>query len=678
MRVRVVYGTQTGNSRSIAQQITSTLVEHGFESECACLDQFKKLKLEEERYLVVVCSTTGNGDPPENAEAFVRFIKRKTQPTDLLARVQYAVLGIGDTNYDQYQAIPRLIDTHLARLGARKIIDRAEADEGTGLLEATVEPFIAGLIGVLESARDGGDADAVARADGAALNGATEAASAVAAGAGAAAGASGPTAAPQSADANADADDDDDGDAVLAWTQAEGGSAQHAHAARVCDATWLTFDDDGRRVMSLAFDISECPSDVLRGYEAGDSIAVLPTNPPEQVAAVLAALGLGDGDGADAPLRPPPGVDVPAHLRADGLTARLALSRHVDLGSSAGWPRPPLLRLLAEHARAPADARALHELATNRSGQLAAERPWLSELLALFPSSRPPVWALVDALPPLAERSYSIASSPLESPTTIRVAFSLVTYRTPVPDTDVGGRAGGNGRSMPPRTRERVGLCSGMLARLGEAYMAAARSGAPGAKAAVPRVRVYRRRPTGNELRLPKSLSTPILMVGPGTGVSPFVGFLRHRRALLGREGATSASCAEAHLFFGCQHRVGDFLFEKELRALEADGALTKLHAAFSRDAIDSASAGEWRNVRINVNYVQDLFFASAPAICELLLKHGAHVYVCGDGRSMASDVHTELLAVLRAEAGLSTPEAERKLAELAAAGRYTREIWYG
>lgn len=157
---------------------------------------------------------------------------------------------------------------------------------------------------------------------------------------------------------------------------------------------------------------------------------------------------------------------------------------------------------------------------------------------------------------------------------------------------------------------------------------------------------------------------------------------------------------------------------------------MTRAPQAFSRDAIDSASAGEWRSVRLNVNYVQvrrrpsaktraarrkrplpdlgarahgrrlltrapsppslapphspvqDLFLNAAALIQGLLLKEGAHVYVCGDGRSMAADVHSELLAVLQLDCGGGRPassaaEADALLAQLAAAGRYTREIWY-
>eukprot|EP00306_Pavlova_sp_CCMP459_P015741 CAMPEP_0185201602 /NCGR_PEP_ID=MMETSP1140-20130426/49482_1 /TAXON_ID=298111 /ORGANISM="Pavlova sp., Strain CCMP459" /LENGTH=266 /DNA_ID=CAMNT_0027768993 /DNA_START=1 /DNA_END=801 /DNA_ORIENTATION=+ len=264
---------------------------------------------------------------------------------------------------------------------------------------------------------------------------------------------------------------------------------------------------------------------------------------------------------------------------------------------------------------------------------------------------------LLDALPPLAERYYSLASSAKEHPGRMRICFSVVSYRTKTAD---GG------------SRVRKGLCSSMLADKGEELVA---SGGW----VKTTVRIYRRRPTGNELRLPKSLATPIIMVGPGTGVAPFISFLYERRAAAKAQGAGAAArLGPAHLFFGCQHRVGDFLFDKELVRLQEDGSLTQLHTAFSRDAMDTAASGEWRNVRLNVNYVQDLFYMSAPEIARLITKEGAHLYICGDGRAMAADVHRELVATLQNECGFaSAVEADTLLSGLATEGRYTREIWY-
>jgi len=411
--------------------------------------------------------------------------------------------------------------------------------------------------------------------------------------------------------------------------------------------------------MTLLLDISGCPGPALLGFKPGDALAVLPVNPQAEVRACLELLGI-DSAAAAAPIRFEAGADVPLNLRGEPC-AHLALSERVDLGSAAGWPRPPLLRLLAEHATAPAEAAELRAMLQGGKGA----RPSLSELLLRFRSSRPPLVKLLDALPPLAERYYSLASSPLQAQGSVRIVFTVLTYS--VRDAE-GNRV------------ERRGLCSGVLADAGEELIA---SGGW----VKPTVRVYRRRPTGNELRLPAQLSTPILMVGPGTGVAPFLAFLQHRRELVRAQAAKADGAKQAaghsHLFFGCQHQVGDFLFADELEEMERDGTLTQLHTAFSRDARDSASAGEWRSCRLNVNYVQDLFIGASARIQQLLLKEGAYMYVCGDGSSMAADVHKELLAVLQVDCGKGAPassggEAEALLAKLAAAGRYAREIWYG
>lgn len=318
----------------------------------------------------------------------------------------------------------------------------------------------------------------------------------------------------------------------------------------------------------MVLDISGCKGPALRSFIPGDALAVLPTNPADEVGACLALLGLHGAD-ADAQI-PPPTSDVPAHLRRP-LSARLALAERVDIGTAAGWPRPPLLKLLAGHATDSAERGRLHALLAEpskaRARRLAA-KPSLAQLLADHPSARPPLAALLDALPPLAERYYSIASSPLSAPDSARIVFTALSYSVRLPDGTC---------------EQRRGLCSSQLADKGEALNA---SGGW----VKPTVRVYRRRPTGNELRLPRELGTPVIMVGPGTGVAPFIAFLQHRRALAlqgkaavsaatgGKFAGASGPVGQAHLFFGCQHRVGDFLFDDELDAFERDGTLTRLH----------------------------------------------------------------------------------------------------
>jgi methionine synthase reductase len=428
-------------------------------------------------------------------------------------------------------------------------------------LEGTVEPWIPRIVDALRAL-------ATAAQSGEATPTASVAATTVPAPVAAAA-------APD-ADAGADPDADPDADAALdaaaaeEWAMHEGGSALRPHDARVLAAEWLTVDEDGRRVMTLTLDLSRCEGPSLRGLTPGDALAVTPHNDSGDVAAVLDALGVNPGE-ARQPLALGADAERPAHLRTvdsdpEPLSLERLLTERCDIGSAAGWPRPALLRVLAEAATEASEAAALQALTRRAPG---AHRPSLAELLANYPSARPPLVRLVNALPPLAERLYSLASASTDG--SARIVFTAVVYAV---------------RDATGALVSRRGLCSGMLAAKGAEFL---KSGGW----LRPCVRVYRRRPTGNELRLPAALSAPLLMVGPGTGVAPFLSFLQHRAALIaaalqppaepaarGAAGAVGAAAVvgESHLFFGCQHQVGDFLFSKELREMERAGTLTRLH----------------------------------------------------------------------------------------------------
>jgi len=185
----------------------------------------------------------------------------------------------------------------------------------------------------------------------------------------------------------------------------------------------------------------------------------------------------------------------------------------------------------------------------------------------------------------------------------------------------------------------------------------------------VPSLTVFRREPSGLELRLPKDPSTPLILIGPGTGLAPFRGFLQQRRY-----GWNRKQLGECHLFFGCRAASVDFLYSDELTAMAATGAL-RLHTAFSREGEPSA-AGVWRGARINVPYVQDRIEEAATELFQLLFHKAGSVYVCGDGQAMASDVHSALRRAMAQEMRVSEADAEARLSKLAQEGRYCREIW--
>ncbi|GAA4517396.1 hypothetical protein GCM10023191_089810 [Actinoallomurus oryzae] len=224
-------------------------------------------------------------------------------------------------------------------------------------------------------------------------------------------------------------------------------------------------------------------------------------------------------------------------------------------------------------------------------------------------------WAQV--LGGLRPRLYSISSSPLTQPHEVALTVSVVRYDN-------------------PHGRARTGVCS--------AFLAGTAPGSP-----VP-VRV-RRSP---HFRPPADPGTPMVMVGAGTGIAPFIGFLYERRARGHR--------APNWLFFGEQHRAGDFYYEEELTALRDEGHLDRLDTAFSRD----------QRARI---YVQDRMREQGHRLWSWL-QDGAHLYVCGDASRMAKDVDRALCDIAVTHGGLSPEAAAAYLRRLSAGKRYVRDVY--
>uniref|UniRef100_A0A7S0Q5Y7 Methionine synthase reductase n=1 Tax=Coccolithus braarudii TaxID=221442 RepID=A0A7S0Q5Y7_9EUKA len=633
-RVLVLYGTQTGNSRAVAAELGTQASEHGFEASVMGMEGFKAIDFEANTLpLVLVCSSTGNGDAPDNAEKFLRYVKKRTTPK-VFASSPFCVCALGDSNYELFCEIGKLFDTHLERLGGKRFLKRCDVDEVDGL-ETHIEPWQTKLWAALTQLAAGDDVIAGTPVDARDVAPPSDP----------------PVVAPP--------------DTNEADEEGAGCSAEEPLHAPIAAARWLTpppsdsptgdarLDAEARAVLHVELDVSGgCRA--IQQLEPGDALAVMARNDETEVAALLSHLAAD----AEASLHTASSPTPPAHLSAKGLTAREAMARCVDIGSTSTWPPLPLLKLLLKHvAEAEAEAHLLSQLrlatagsADSRSAhtELQREKPSLVQLLRRL-AVAPPVLELLDVLPPLAPRWYSLSSSYLACPGRAHLCLSLTTYLT----SDSTGAK-----------ELRLGVASHFIANV-----AAPIIGNEVEPSARPTLAVYRRPPSGNELRLPKAASTPIFLVGPGTGVAPFRAFLQHRRYQNARKqmGATT-------LYFGCRSCEEDYLYADELELMSATGAI-KLRTAFSREGA-LAAAGYWRGVRLNIPYVQDLLEEDGLRLCEALFEHGGHIYVCGDGQAMAADVHAALLRVVETTLKVTGEEAQKQLAKLAAEGRYTKEVW--
>ncbi|KAJ2888092.1 hypothetical protein GGI21_006774, partial [Coemansia aciculifera] len=299
-------------------------------------------------------------------------------------------------------------------------------------------------------------------------------------------------------------------------------------------------------------------------------------------------------------------------------------------------PRKALLRALADHCALAGDRDRLLFLSSRQGAEafdaLRRQSPTTLDLLRAFPSCRPPVARLLELLPPLAPRAYSLCNAPAASPVTWRFAFNVVEYCV---------EAAGH-------LLQRRGVCTPWLERLPRGSS----------------ILVAKRRSAG-AFRLPslESERRPVIMVGPGTGVAPFVGFLE-QRAL--EPGANSPEAPIMWLFFGCRSQKNDFLFREQLEQSHASGVLSRLSTCFSRDEGDGPK------------YVQHAMAQHASELADLLLTQSALLYVCGDAKGMAKDVNDALADILSRHSPepLSKPQALELLMRWASERRYLRDLW--
>ena len=537
------FGSQSGTAEQLAKRISKEAAKNGFAVELHELNAISLEKLSQHSRFLIVTSTWGDGDPPDNALEFWKTLSADSAPK--LVNLSYSVLALGDRNYSDFCGAGRKFDERLAALGAKRGLPRTDCDID---YEAAAAKWISEIWNVLGS-------DALPRV-------------------------------PNVSEIAAPSTES----APPALTKY---SRTNPFPARLIANRLLNGPGSGKETRHIEISLEGSGLE----YEVGDALGVVPRNCEEHVAELISLGGWSEA------------ISVPT---PDGQTLPLreALLTKFDL-------RKPTSALVDAIAKTEGCERIVNLLSPEKDAlkEYLAQREVI-DLLCEYEAFRPDVLEFAKLLAKLQPRLYSISSSLRAFPNQVHLTVGIVRYET--------------------CGRKRKGLCSTFLA-----------------DRVTPEGTIPVFVQPSHGFKLPKDPATPIIMVGPGTGIAPFRAFLHERKV--------SSASGKNWLFFGDQQASCDFLYREELETFRSNGLLTRVDLAFSRDQKEKI-------------YVQNRMLENAAELYRWL-EDGAHFYVCGDARRMAKDVDAALHKVIELS-GKTPDESAEYVKKLKSEKRYQRDVY--
>ncbi|KAM3841998.1 methionine synthase reductase isoform 2-T5 [Vipera latastei] len=643
-RFLLLYASQKGQAKAIAEEICQEAKEHGFEADIHCISESEQYNLDKEKDpVVIITSTTGTGELPDTAIKFIKEINDKSLPSDHLSHIRYGLLGLGDSEYTFFCNGGKIIDKRFLELGAQRFCEVGLADDAVGL-ELVVEPWIAGLWIALNQ-------EFASRKEDKNVSFCANKFSNLSIGLQAECLNTEDSGVKNNISSKEDTDSElppENSQPSLSFSvpplskatlnipalppeylevQFEESCGQNAsllytsensiYRVPVTKAIQLTRDDAVKKTLLVELDISE----TTFNYQPGDAFNIICPNSALEVEELLDILGLLGKKDHFVCLRVKEGTKkrgatLPQYI-PDKNTVKFIFTSCLEIRAV---PKKAFLRSLVEYTTGISEKRRLQELCSKQGSSdynsfIRDPSVSLLDLLRVFPTCKPPLSLLIEHLPKLQARPYSVASSTLFHPGKMHFIFNILEFPSHLGEL-------------------RRGVCTGWLADLVAPVLQVNQKSK---EFFSPQINITSR--LSNVFHLPDNPSVPFIMVGPGTGIAPFISFLQHRQKL--RVKHPDYMFGETWLFFGCRYKARDYLFRDELSGFLENGVLTYLILCFSRDV---------------------------PAVAKTTPPK--------DAKNMAKDVNDTLVEIFTTEKGVDKLDALKILATLREEKRYLQDIW--
>ena len=536
--ITLISASQTGNARRVAEALRDDLISAKLNVTLINAGDYKFKQIANEKLLIMVASTQGEGEPAEEAVALHKFLFSKKAPK--LENTAFAIFGLGDTSYEFFCKAGKDFDSRLAELGGERLLDRVDADVE---YQAAAAQWRERLVEVLKARAPAAPSVQVA------VSGAVN------------------------------------------EVHTSPYTKEAPLAASLAVNQKITGRDSLKDVRHIEIDLGDSG---LR-YQPGDALGVWYQNDPALVKELAELLWLKG--------------DEPVTVNGKTLPLAEALQWHFELTVNTA-------NIVENYATLTRSESLLPLVGDKTQLQHYAATTPIVDMVRFSPAQLD-AQALVDLLRPLTPRLYSIASSQAEVESEVHVTVGVVRY-----DIEGRARAGGASSFLADRVEEE-----------GE-------------------VRVFIEH--NDNFRLPANPQTPVIMIGPGTGIAPFRAFMQQRAA----DGAEGKNW----LFFGNPHFTEDFLYQVEWQRYVKEGVLSRIDLAWSRDQKEKI-------------YVQDKLRQQGAELWRWI-NDGAHIYVCGDANRMAKDVEQALLEVIAEFGAMDIEAADEFLSELRVERRYQRDVY--